>query len=105
MTGTSDNPSGIEPMEFNVLVEAFEVGKSSKGGVIFPQQHVDQTQFAQTRGRLVAKSAGAFSDLPGFAVIGDTVIYAKHVGVFVEGSDGKRYKLLKDKDVLARVLA
>lgn len=99
------NPSGIEPLEYNVLVEAFEVEKATKGGLLLPESHVEQVQFAQTRGRLVAVSEGAFGDLPAFASVGDTVIYAKHVGVFVDGADGKRYKLLKDKDVLARVQA
>lgn len=103
MTGT--NPSGIEPMEFNVLVEAFEVENKTKGGLLLPDDHVDKVQFAQTRGRLVAVSAGAFSDLLDRAEPGETVIYAKHVGVFVDGADGKRYKLIKDKDVLARVAA
>lgn len=103
MDGT--NPSGIEPLEYNVLVEAFEVESKTKGGLMLPQQHVEQQQFAQMRGRLVAVSEGAFRDLNSEAEPGDTIIYAKHVGVFVDGVDGKRYKLLKDKDVLARVLA
>lgn len=105
MTGT--NQSGVEPMEYNLIVEAFEVEKKTAGGLILPDEHRDQLQFAQTKGRIVALSPLCFGFEEGAprAEVGDTVIYAKHSGMYIDGADGKRYKVIKDKDVIGRVVA
>lgn len=96
------NRSGITPLEFNVLIEVEKVEERTKGGLILPQTEAERMQWAETRGRIIAKSPAAFEDFPPVDV-GSTVIFAKHVGMLVKGEDGNEYKLVKDKDILAVV--
>ena len=35
--------------------------------------------------------------------VGDTVVFIRYSGVLTEGEDGKKYRVLKDKDVMAVV--
>lgn len=99
------NTSGIEPTEFNCLVQPEEIGDKI-GSIMLADETKDRHQAMATKGRLVAASPLAFTyeDWPKEArkpQIGDTVIIAKGAGVLVEGLDGKKYRLVKDKDVCA----
>lgn len=99
------NTSGINPIEYNVLVKQDEVGEK-KGGIYLPTEVMDKEKFAQTRGVIVAASPMAFSFddwPPGEAKpkAGDKVAFARHTGTFVEGLDGVEYRVVKDKDIVA----
>jgi chaperonin GroES len=99
------NPSGISPIEYKVLVEPIEVDEKSKGGIILPDEHKDRQQFAQMQGTLVAASPLAFTYEGAVDWAkpkpGDRVLYAKFAGAVVDGKDGKKYRLINDKDVSA----
>lgn len=100
------NPSGIKPTEFNVLFLPDEVAERTRGGIIIPDDNRERQQFVATKGVLVAVSPHAFSyaDWPDGArkpAPGDRVIVAKASGMEVEGADGRKVKILKDKDVVA----
>ena len=101
MTGV--NPSGIEPLEFNVLVKQRETEKRTKGGLLLPDDHHERQQWAEIRASVVAISPRAFEDLGASCSVGDEVIIAKHAGAVVEGIDGVEYRIVKDKDVVAKV--
>lgn len=96
---------GIRPVEFNVLVEPVTMEKTTKGGLIVPDQVLDKQQAAAVHGRIVAASPLAFSydDWPKEQrpKVGDNVVFAKYAGMQVEGADGKPYRLIKDKDICA----
>lgn len=100
------NTSGIEPFEFKVLVRPDEVKSVTKGGIMLAQQTVQAMQFAICKGTLVALSPLAFnydegitdSDCP---QPGARVLFAKYAGGEVEGRDGKTYRIMSDKDVMA----
>jgi chaperonin GroES len=102
MDGT--NPSGIEPLEFNVLVRQRETEKRTKGGLLLPDEHHERQQWAEVRATVIAMSPRAFDDLGTAPDIGDEVIIAKHAGAVVEGVDGVEYRIIKDKDVVAKVV-
>ncbi|QDP58765.1 MAG: putative chaperonin 10 Kd subunit [Prokaryotic dsDNA virus sp.] len=97
------NPSGINPMEYNVLVKPKTVENRTSGGLYIPDEAVDQQQWAETRATVVAVSADAFNAFGDRATPGDEVIFAKNAGRMVKGVDGVEYKLVKDKDIVAKV--
>lgn len=106
----SQNTTGIEPTEYNVLVR-LEKAPEKIGSIHLSSETQDRKQGLQTRGRLIAVSPLAFSYDTWEGVepaqrpkVGDEVIIAKGAGVFIDDmNDGEYYRLLKDKDVCAIV--
>lgn len=96
------NPSGISPLEFNVLILQEEV-ENKVGNIWLPDEARDKMQWAETRGRVIDIAAAAFTEFGSGARVGETVIFSRHAGRNVKGVDGVEYKLVKDKDVLAVV--
>lgn len=101
--------AGIAPMEYNVLVAPEDTEEITKGGIILTQSAKETNDLAAQRGRLIAASPLAFSYAewpedarkPG---VGDAVVFAKYAGTLFKGRDGKEYRIVKDKDVVAVVL-
>lgn len=104
------NMSGIQPIEYNVLLKQDKVDGKTKGGIHLPDDVTDREKHGQTHGVLVAISDLAFNediwpegrDKP---QPGQRVAIAKHAGTFVTGNDGEEYRLVKDKDVVALIEA
>jgi co-chaperonin GroES (HSP10) len=102
------NSSGITPVEFNVVIDQDPVSEFMKGSKALRKPHdvMERDYHGQTRGKIVAMSAMAFNadiwpgDLPR-PEIGQAVVFARHAGTFCEGLDGKEYRIVKDKDVVA----
>lgn len=107
MTGATspENPSGIEPLEYNVVVRPEKVEDQTRGGIYIPDEVKERDQYGHHRGEMVAASPMAFSfddwppDLPK-PEVGQTVIFVKYAGTLVPGRDGEDYRVMKDKDVL-----
>ncbi len=102
------NTSGLTPCEFNVIVDQDAIEKTTKGGVHIPEEHVDRLKHAQTMGTIVAVSPLAFNadvwpDETPRPEPGQRVAFAKHAGTFVDGTDGREYRVIKDKDVVALI--
>lgn len=105
------NLTGIEPTEFNVLVQLDAVNEFA-GSLKLPDEIIDRKRGLQTRGTLIAVSPLAFSydDWSGIPdqhkpKVGDKVIIAKGAGVYIDdlGEKGTFHRLIKDKDVCAIV--
>ena len=99
------NASGIKVIEYNVLVDQDVIDDQTTGGLWKPDGLKEQEKHGQTTGVLIALSpmAFAFDDWPEGEEkpkVGDRVFFAKHSGAFVEGADGKEYRVIKDKDVI-----
>jgi co-chaperonin GroES (HSP10) len=95
-------------LEFNVLVKQDEVETKTKGGLMKPDDIVDREKHSQTMGYIVDVSPLAFNEdifPPGMErpKPGDRIAFARHAGVFITGLDGKEYRVVKDKDVVARI--
>jgi co-chaperonin GroES (HSP10) len=109
------NASGIHPFEFKVLVlpDEYQNVKRWTGTdgqtyeLALPDEHVDMEKRAVYRGTLIALSPTAFSyeSWPAGTVLpkpGDKVLYGKYAGTNVKGpKDGKEYRVLNDKDIIA----
>lgn len=105
-----DNPSGIRPCEYNVLVKPYVVEEKTAGGLYLPDDVKKKDENAQTKGAIVAMSPMAFAnpdwpdnmnrDKP---KVGDFVLYARYSGASsrVTGKDGEEYILIKDNDITA----
>lgn len=101
-----ENPSGIEPTEFYVLVKPIRVEEKTAGGLIIPQTKLEKDEFGRTEGDLLAVSPLAFSysdswpdgTRPG---IGRRVIFSKYSATEIEGDDGLPYWLMPDKAIVA----
>jgi len=103
------NPSGIRPVEFNILIKQDEV--SNKQGLVYlPDDEVERRKHAQTRGTIIEISPLAFNEDVWPAGMdkpksGDRIAFARHAGTFIEGLDGVEYRVIKDKDVVALIEA
>lgn len=99
------NPSGITPVEFNVLVKQDAVEEVTRLGLHKPADVIEREKHSQTLGKIVAVSPMAFNediwppdmDRP---VPGQRIVFARHAGTFVKGNDGEEYRIVKDKDVV-----
>jgi co-chaperonin GroES (HSP10) len=100
------NDSGINPIEFNVLVLQDKIEEKTKGGLLLADDFRDKEKHAQVRGTIVATSPLAFNEdiYPSGMERpkpGDRVAFARHSGAFILGKDGVEYRIVKDKDVVA----
>ena len=101
------NPSGINPVEFKVLIEPKEIETKTAGGIILADMTKESQKWAEIEGRIVAVSPLAFTYSTDAEwggqkpKPGDRIIIAKYSGVRVKGADGKDYLLTNDKDVCA----
>ena len=97
------NKSGIQPIEYKVLVLPDILSDATVGGIIRPDRVKEIEQAAAVRGWLVAAGGKAFEDFgEPMPKIGDRIQYAKYSGVHeVPGADGKQYILCNDKDIAA----
>lgn len=103
------NP-GIEPVEYNVLVAPEDTEEVTAGGIILTTSIKETNDLASQRARLVAVSPHAFSyaEWPEGARMpkpGDAVLFAKYAGALIEGNDGREYRVVKDKDIVAVLTA
>ncbi len=98
-----NNPSGIRPVEYHILVKPKELEQKTAGGIIIPDDPHEREKMGQAEGDLIAVGDVAFhtegvpwSDAP---QVGDRVSFAKYAGIVVKGRDDVDYRLLDDKEV------
>lgn len=98
---------GIAPHEFNVLVLPRTLEAQSASGLItIPEELLEREQDAVVEGMLAAVSPAAFSyaewpkDLPP-PQVGQHVYFRRYAGIWVDGDDGRRYRIMGDKEIVA----
>ena len=93
----------LKPLEDHLVVEPLDAEEKTAGGIFLPDSAKEKPQ----RGTVVAAGAGRLLDngkLAEMSVgVGDEVIYGKYSGSDVE-VDGVQYKILRESDVLAKVV-
>ncbi len=97
---------GLIPIEFNVIIDQNPVETKTTGGLHIPNEVQEKRMHMETRGTIVAMSPLAFSydEWPeGYRKpsVGAKVAFVQHTGAFIDGQDGKKYRVVKDKDIVA----
>ena len=94
----------LRPLDDRVVVEPLEAEEVTAGGIVLPDSAKEKPQ----RGKVVAVGPGKLlesGDRGKLSVaVGDQVIYGKYGGSEVE-VDGVEYKILRENDILAKVVA
>lgn len=98
----TENTSGMQPVEYKILIEPEEVEQKSAGGIVLAMSVTEKEKMAQVKGKLIAIGGNAFEDWQGrLPQVGDSVWFAKYAGYVIKGADGKEYRLANDKDISA----
>ncbi len=94
----------LRPLDDRVVVEPMEAEERTAGGIVLPDTAKEKPQ----RGTVMAIGPGRCSIAAPRAEVGvrvgDDVIYGKYSGTDIE-VDGKDVKILRETDILAKVLA
>ncbi len=93
----------IRPLDDRVVVEPIEAESTTAGGIVLPDSAKEKPQ----RGTIVAVGPGRLLDSGDrgelSVAVGDEVIYGKYGGSDIE-VDGNEVKILRESDILAKVL-
>lgn len=96
------NPSGLNPVEFKILVKKDKIEDKTKGGLWIPISAMEQKQMKQEQATIIAVGGNAFKDWDGTVPkVGDRVYIGKYSGYQVIGMDKEKYQLLNDQDIAA----
>ena len=94
----------IRPLDDRVVVKPEEAEETTAGGIVLPGSAQEKPQ----RGEVVAVGPGKLLDNGNrgtlSVAVGDVVIYGKYGGSDIE-VDGDEVKILRESDILAKVLA
>lgn len=95
----------VEPMHAKVLIVPAEVPEK-KGAIFLAASTHEKDVFANQRARIVALGPVAFQfeDWPTGArkpQVGDVILHESYIGEEVEGDDGRKYRLINDRAVMA----
>ena len=100
---TAKKNLNLRPLEDRIVVKPLEAEEKTAGGILLPDSAKEKPQ----RGVVVAAGAGRLLDNGKRAemnvAVDDEVIYGKYSGSDVE-VDGEQYKILRESDVLAKVV-
>ncbi len=93
----------IRPLDDRVVVEPLEAEEKTAGGILLPDTAKQKPQ----RGRILAVGPGKLRDNGERSalsvVVNDEVIYGKYSGNDIE-VEGKEVKILRENDILAKVV-
>ena len=93
----------LRPLDDRVVVQPSEAEETTAGGIVLPDSAKEKPQ----RGSVVAIGPGKLLDSGNrgdmSVAVGDTVIYGRYGGSDVE-VDGQEMKILRESDILAKVL-
>jgi chaperonin GroES len=93
----------LKPLDDRIVVEPVEAEQVTSGGIVLPDTAKEKPQ----RGTVLAVGPGKLLDSGKRAelsvAVGDEVIYGKYSGSDIE-LDGRDIKILRESDVLAKVV-
>ncbi len=93
----------IRPLDDRVVVEPLEAEEKTAGGILLPDTAKQKPQ----RGRVLAVGPGKLRDDGKRSALtlnkGDEVLYGRYGGNDVD-MDGKEIKILRESDILAKIV-
>lgn len=111
MSKEFENTSGLKNLcEYKCLVLPDPVEEMTAGGLIAkPQTVMEKEKWSTSKATFIAASAAAFQDFRRGDVVsyipqpGDRVYISIAAGIIHEGPDGRSYRIIRDKDVVAQI--
>ena len=93
----------IRPLEDRVVIQQIEAEEKTAGGIVLPDTAKEKPQ----RGKVLAVGPGKLLDsgdrAPIGVVEGDEVLFGKYSGTEIK-VDGQEIKILRESDILAKIL-
>lgn len=93
----------LKPLDDRVVVEPLEAEETTAGGIVLPDTAKERPQ----RGTVLAVGPGKLLDSGERSTVsvavGDEVIFGKYSGTDIE-IDGREIKILRESDILAKVV-
>ncbi len=93
----------LRPLDDRIVVQPLEAEEKTSGGIVLPDAAKEKPQ----RGRVISIGSGKLLDDGTRAALsvakGDEVIFGKYSGNDVK-IDGVEYKIMRESDVLAKVV-
>src|SRR6516162_5564085 len=93
----------VRPLDDRVVVEPLEAEEKTTGGILLPDSAKQKPQ----RGRVLAVGPGKLRDNGERAAVavhkGDEVLYGRYGGSDIE-VDGREIKILRESDILAKIV-
>ena len=93
----------LKPLDDRIVVEPVEAEEKTAGGIVLPDTAKEKPQ----RGKVVSIGPGKLLDSGQrgqlSVSVGDEVIYGKYSGTEIE-VDGHDVKILRESDILAKVI-
>jgi len=93
----------LRPLDDRIVVEPMEAEEVTAGGIVLPDSAKEKPQ----RGTVIAVGPGKLLDSGErgalSVAVGDEVIYGKYTASDVE-VDGREVKILRESDILAKVV-
>lgn len=93
----------LRPLDDRIVVEPVEAEETTPGGIVLPDTAKEKPQ----RGIVLAVGPGRLLDsgkrTEVSVAVGDEVIFGKYSGTDIE-IDGREVKILRESDVLAKVV-
>lgn len=86
----------IIPIGERVLIEPMADQEKSNGGIYIPQNVAREQEYSEG---IVRHRRAAFTDV----LVGSHVLYPTHVGFTVNDPNGKTFRIVDEKDILAVV--
>lgn len=94
----------LKPLDDRVVVEPLSAEETTAGGIVLPDSAKEKPQ----RGTILAVGPGRLLDSGERSTlsvkVGDEVLFAKYGGTEIE-VDGKEIKILRESDILAKVVS
>ena len=94
----------LNPLDDRVVVQPLEAEETTAGGIVLPDTAKEKPQ----RGEVVAVGPGRLLDsgerCAVSVAIGDQVLFGKYGGTDIE-VDGQEVKILRESDILAKVVS
>ena len=93
----------LRPLDDRVVVEPLDAEETTSGGIVLPDTAKEKPQ----RGKVLAVGPGKLLDSGSrgkrSVATGDEVIFGKYGGTDIE-IDGQEVKILRESDILAKVV-
>jgi chaperonin GroES len=93
----------LRPLDDRVVVQPLDAEEITAGGIVLPDAAKEKPQ----RGKVIAVGVGKLLDSGArgelSVSVGDEVIFGKYGGSEVE-VNGEEYKILRESDILAKVV-